>query len=217
MRTLWTIAAVAAAVLLTGSPAAARLRVEPSAQDRQYLVAAHQSHLAEIAAGRLGEQQGTSAGVRELAATFVHEHADLDVRLSGVAQQLGVRLPAEPTEDQQRVYASLSGASGTAFDRLWVSSRTQAHVLAMNDGETELANGSEQTVKQLAADAAPTLAAHHDALGRLAAQWSPPARVETGSGGFADPRPDLVLMLAAGLGVSIVLTGLWLRRRERRA
>lgn len=216
MRTLWTLAA-AAAVLLSGAPAAAALRAEPSAQDKQYLIAAHQAHLAEIAAGRLAQEKGGTSGVRELASTLVNDHAAMDVRLSGVARQLGVDLPTEPTEDQQRVYASLQGASGPAFDRLWVSSRRQAHVLAMNEGETELANGSDQSAKQVAAEAAPTLAGHHDALGKLAAQWSPPARVETGSGGFADPRPDLLLTVAAGAGVLIVLIGLWLRRRERRA
>ena len=146
-----------------GSSAAASSSVA-SAQDAQYLQQAHQTNLAEIAAGRLAQQKGNSQTVKNLGAKFVTDHTRLDQALKPVAQNLGVSLPQTPTAHQQAVAARLKATSGSQFDTLFVTTQLAGHTQAMQAGQTEITKGSNPQVVTLARDSAPVIASHHQAL-----------------------------------------------------
>ena len=55
--------------------------------------AAHQSNLAEIAAGEAAQQSATTDDVTSLGAMFIQMHTQLDDSLKAAAQQLDVELP----------------------------------------------------------------------------------------------------------------------------
>lgn len=79
--------ALSAAMLLGATPALAA----PSDQDEAWMVAAHQSNLAEIAAGTAAQENGVSDHVREMGAMLIADHQALDADLSAAAQQFGVQ------------------------------------------------------------------------------------------------------------------------------
>ncbi|MEU5944613.1 DUF4142 domain-containing protein [Micromonospora sp. NPDC047465] len=178
---------LAALVLVGIAPAAAaQAAVQPSQQDTQYLQAMHQVNMFEITAGDLAQQKGQNQGVKDLGARFKTDHTQLDQTVQQTASQLGVQLPAEPTADQQSVLDQLNNASGEEFDRLWVTSELAGHVQAIQATQTEISQGSEQTVVQLAQTALPTLQAHYDALVQLAEQLGIPVPQASGT---ATPSP----------------------------
>jgi len=202
-----------------GTPTAAvasatRVRA-PSEQDKQYLVGAHQANLAEIDAGQVARLKGTSAAVRDLASKIVTDHLTLDEALIPVANQLGVTLPAEPTDEQKAIQTELDGmTTGAEFDKRWVSTQLSAHTSSMNLGQSEISGGTEPSVIKLAQDAAAVLAVHHTALTKLSTAASPPSHVDSGSGGLADPRRTLIPLAITGVGLLLILAGVTLRRRS---
>jgi putative membrane protein len=135
-----------------------------SAQDTTYLQQAHQTNLAEIAAGNMAQQKSNNQTVKNLGVKFVNDHTKLDQALKSVAQSLGVSLPQAPNAQQQAVAKQLKAASGSQFNNLFVNSQLAGHTQAMQAGQTEIANGSNPQVIKLARDSAPVIASHHQAL-----------------------------------------------------
>lgn len=209
--TLALVATTAALGLAAGTAAA-----QPNAQDQAWLVAAHQSNLAEIAAGQAALAKATTEDVRMHGQMLIDDHTALDAALTPVAQQLGVTLPAEPTPEQQAALAEVSAQSGEAFDRAWVESQIAGHRATLAAGEQELAQGSEQTVKDLASAAAPVVQRHLDGLLATAQELGVPTSVPAGSGGQAASSSDALGLALLGAGVLAVAVagGLVLRRRR---
>lgn len=217
MRPVWTAATLAVlALAFTGTPTAALAagQVAPSEQDKAYLVAAHQANLAEINSGQLARLKGTSASIRDLASKIVTDHLSLDEALIPVANTLGVTLPAEPNDAQKVSAAELeSMAAGADFDKHWVSTELAAHTAQINQGQSEISGGFEASVIKLAQDSAAVLALHHAALLRASTAASPPSHVDSGSGGFADPRRVFIPLTVIAIGLLLIMAGTALRRR----
>ncbi|MGV9772178.1 DUF4142 domain-containing protein [Streptosporangium sp. NPDC003464] len=182
---LTAIAATSAAVLalLGGTPASALASTptptptsmssgkdQPSAQDRQFLVQAHQGNLAEIAAGKLAQRKGTSKDVRAIGALLVADHAKLDRKLRDVAQRLRVSLPHEATARQQTKAKELGALSGAEFDKAWTKAMIYGHRAALAAARKEADSGSLPQVEALAKASQPVIQDHLDKL--LAAQKS---------------------------------------------
>ncbi|MEU1685033.1 DUF4142 domain-containing protein [Micromonospora sp. NPDC005707] len=194
---------LAALVLVGLAPAAAaQAAAQPSTQDTQYLQAVHQVNLFEITAGNLAQQKGQNQQVKDLGKMFVTDHTQLDQTVQSTAQQLNVQLPADPTADQQKVLDRLNNLSGAEFDKAWVTAQLAGHVQAIQATQTEISQGSEQSVIQLAQDALPILQAHYDELVALAQTLgvpvpqtsasgtpSPGGTTSTGPGGTESPAP----------------------------
>jgi putative membrane protein len=198
--------------VLVSTPASAA----PSQQDTTYLVAAHQSNLAEIAAGQLAQQKGQSQQVKDLGAKFVTDHTQLDSALTQAAGSLGVTLPNTPNSQQQALAARYQAAQGTGFDSLFIATQMDAHMQAAANGQREIQNGSDATAKKTAQDAAPVIAAHHDLLRSAASALGLPSNVDTGTGGLAATNGHQWLIPAlAVLGLAVLVAGVLLLRRPR--
>jgi putative membrane protein len=172
VRRLAVTGALLGAVVAPVGPAHAA--AQPSDQDQHYLRAAHQSNLAEIAIGQLAQQRGTTPVVRELGEWFATDHSQFDSELQEVAAELpGMILPYTPNPNQQAVYSHLLGAYGEEFDTLFVYTQLGGHAIAMHTAETQVREGADARVIQLAAGAQPFIASHHEAL-LSAAMLTPP-------------------------------------------
>ncbi|MFU8849952.1 DUF4142 domain-containing protein [Micromonospora sp. SL1-18] len=187
---------LAAMVVVGVAPAAAAAQAaaQPSTQDTQYLQAMHQVNLAEITMGNLAQQKGQNAQVKDLGKQFVTDFTQLDDAVKSTAQQLNVQLPNNPTTDQQNVINQLNGLSGADFDKAWVTAELNSHVQAIQATQTEISQGSEQSVITLAQDALPVLQAHLDALTSLAETLGVPVPQASASGspspgGTSTPAP----------------------------
>ncbi|MEV0461108.1 DUF4142 domain-containing protein [Catellatospora methionotrophica] len=160
-------AALAAALLATAGPVtAAPVTAAPIApQDAAYLAVAHQANLSEIAVNNLAAtHQGASVIVVQLGAEFKADHQKLDDALQAVAQQQGVALPARMNTEQQADFQKMVLLEGALFDQAWVPSQLKAHEAAMAATEAEIAGGKDPAVVQLAKDALPVIAKHHQQL-----------------------------------------------------
>jgi putative membrane protein len=203
-RLLLVPAAVLGTVVLTAGPALAA----PSAEDVTWMQAAHQSNLAEIAAGNAAQQSATTPEVKQLGAMFVQHHTQLDTALTQAAQQLGIQLPAAPSAEQQQQLAAVQKKQGMAFDTAWISQQIGSHLTALAATQKELSAGSDPSVIAQAKAATPVVQQHLDELRTTAAKYGVPTSVNGGTGGQAAgaDRSPLGWGLA-GLGGLAVLAG----------
>lgn len=190
---------LAALVLVGIAPAAAaQAAVQPSQQDTQYLQAIHQVNLFEVGKGELAGQKAQDQGVKDLSQQIGTDHTQLDETVQQVASQLGVELTSELTADQQDATDQMNSASGEEFDQLWVTSNLTGHVQAIQATQTEISQGSDSSVIELAQTALPTLQTHYDELVELANQMGVPVPQSTGTGtpspnstGTGTPSPSM--------------------------
>jgi putative membrane protein len=159
------IATLCAAVLIAAPASSAAAR--PISPDADFLVAAHQADLTQIAAGRIAARKGTAPAVRDLGRQFVSYHRKLDAQVREAARGLAVELPKQPNTDQQTLLA-LYRAAGTEFDTLYLDSQLLAHERALKAARLVLDTGTDPGVKLIVTAAVPVVQQHHEAL--IAAQ-----------------------------------------------
>ena len=83
-------------------PLAAPGAAQPSEQDTDWMVAAHQSNLAEFAPGNAALEQASTHQERDLGQMFVDTHPQVDADLTATAGDLGIHLPDAPTPEQEQ-------------------------------------------------------------------------------------------------------------------
>nr|MDT0662170.1 DUF4142 domain-containing protein [Micromonospora sp. DSM 115978] len=184
--------AMIAGLVVVGLAPAGAATAAPSTQDTQYLQAIHRVNLVEISAGKMAQQKGANQQVKSLGGTLVTDHQKLDESVKSTASSVGVTLPDKPTNDQQAVLNHLKGLSGNAFDTQWISVELVAHMRAIELTETEVAQGSDPAVVQVAQNALPVLQAHYQELVSLAQALGVPIPDESGTPtpGSSSGRPS---------------------------
>lgn len=198
----------------TAAPAALRAATELTAQDRQWMVAAHQSNLTEIAAGTAAQQKATTDKVRRLGAMFKQMHTQQDAQLRAAARTLDVDLPDAPNAQQRAALAEVSAKSGAAFDAAWIAQQTTSHRQTLAATDRQIANGSNDTALRLARASRPVVAAH---LAELTGGGSgAPTSVDSGTGGQAATDGAMPGLALTGVGVLLAAAagGLLVARRR---
>jgi putative membrane protein len=156
------------ALLLAPSAAPALAASSPSdsasarryAADRHWLKATIQTDRAEIAAGRLAQQKGTTPAVRDMGAMLVADHTKHLARITRVARRLHQSVPPLRSPVQRWQALVLGGLTGTTFDAAWSSAQVADHQQAISDTQDEIASGSHTLLRAEAQALLPTLQKH---------------------------------------------------------
>ena len=144
------------------APAANRSATHLSAQDRHFLIAAHQGNLAEIAAGHVALAKSHNAKVRQIAQTLIADHLRLDAGVQQAAAAHHVARPTMPTRQQREELAVVSRKSGGAFDHAWLKLQEKSHLQTLAIIHRELTHGCAPDVKATARTAKPVVRMHLD-------------------------------------------------------
>jgi putative membrane protein len=195
------VTVAAAVVVLVSGAGVAAAATTVSGQDRAYVMGAHQSNLAEIAAGKLAQSKGSSKEVKDLGTMLVTDHTKLDAALRKVATAAGASLPAAPNAEQKAMQAKLMNASADEFDAMFVAGQITGHAKAMALGEKEMKHGSDAAVMKAATDAAPVIARHHDKFMAQARAMGLPDHVGAGR------VPAVASQLRGGAGSDVLVSG----------
>lgn len=177
-----------------------------AAADEAWLVAAHQSNLAEIAAGRDAQENATNDDVSALGEHLVEDHTRLDRSVQQLAEKYDVTLPDAPNEAQQSLLAQVKQNSGEAYDRAWVRAQTTSHLQTKAATQREISGGDAEDVVAAARTSAPVVQRHIDELASISADLgiASPTSVNGGTGGQAAEGSSSVpatVTIAAGLGL----------------
>ncbi|RZI56903.1 MAG: DUF4142 domain-containing protein [Rubrivivax sp.] len=166
---LSTIAAISVALggLMAGGVACAQTTAPAAASapraahaDSSFLKNAAESGHAEIDAGNLALQKGSSADVKSFAQKMVDDHKKADTELQALAASKGVKLPTEATMVAKGKVKILEKRDGTGFDHAYAENQVSAHKDAVKLFEKASKDAKDADVKAWAAKTLPTLQHH---------------------------------------------------------
>lgn len=209
------LGAVIAAAPADAAPAASPV----SAQDRQWLQTSVAGDIWEIRGGQMAEQKGQAQVIRSLGARLITDHTKSLGEARQVASQLGITVPSQPDAKMQAELNQFAATSGAAFDTLYAKTEVSDHEQDISEASTQISNGSNSQVKQLAQTDLPMLRTHLSLAQQAVAvvTGSTPTNVQAGSGGTAGqvpllPDTALALLATAGAG-TVAFSIVRLRRR----
>ena len=129
-----------------------------------------QAGMAEVAAGKLAENKGVSAEVREYGAMMAKDHGAAHQKLEKLAITKGVTLPATAGDENLSAMKSLQSLEGVRFDQAYLASQVKAHEEAVRLLKSEIAASPDADTKAFAEQLLPTVESHLRAAHHLAGQ-----------------------------------------------
>jgi putative membrane protein len=132
-----------------------------NANDRAFVFKASAGGMYEVAISKIAMDKGSSDGVKAFAKMMVDDHSKANEELKQLAMAKGLPISDGIPADKQPIIDSLSGMSGTQFDRAYqyqVGIKDHVDDIALFDGESR--KGMDADLKAWAAKTLPTLKMH---------------------------------------------------------
>lgn len=131
---------------------------QASKTDQRFLAEAIQADLAEVQIGKLAQQKGDNAGVKQFGQMLEQDHGQHLQQAQQVASQIGVTPPTEPSAEQKAIYDKLSKLSGASFDRQFAIAMVKDH--KEDVAKFQKMAKEKSPVGELAGKTVPTLQKH---------------------------------------------------------
>jgi putative membrane protein len=188
-----------AAVAFMAPPALAQDTQQPQAQaeqtqvaevDRDFVTEAAQGGLIEVRLGELAEQQAKSTKVKDFGQRMVEDHGQANDKLKQIAEQKGIELPRDLSEDAQAIYEELQGKSGAEFDQAYMDEMVSDHEDAVAAFEDYVENAKDPEVRSFAEETLPTLKEHLEQAKQTQEQVAAAGEQEQPASGTASDQPS---------------------------
>ena len=119
------------------------------------------SDMFEIEAGRLAQERGQSAEIREFGEMMVNDHGNSTEQLRAAAGQVeGVTVSPRMTSAQQRNITELQNAGEDGFDGVYKRQQITAHEQTLNMLRSYAESGEAEPLRSFASETAPVVEAH---------------------------------------------------------
>ncbi|WP_179412519.1 DUF4142 domain-containing protein [Mucilaginibacter sp. E4BP6] len=138
-----------------------------SSDDAKFATAAANGGLAEVALGKLALTKTTNQAIKDFANMMVTDHGKANAALAAIAQTKNITLPAEPDSAHLKKADGLSKLSEADFDKQYVSAMIDGHKKTLDLMNNEAKNGKDSTLKAFAAQTAPVVQMHLDAINKI--------------------------------------------------
>jgi putative membrane protein len=132
--------------------------------DTKFAMKAAAGGMTEIALSKVAMNQTTNTKIKDFANMMVTDHTAAGNKLSAIAQQEKITLPAGPDSTQQKKIDDLTGKSGSDLVKTYVNDMVMDHEKTITLFEMEQKNGKDSTLKAFAASTLPTIHKHLDAI-----------------------------------------------------
>jgi putative membrane protein len=131
-------------------------------KDAQFLVNAAEINLEQIQLGKMAQQKGGTAQVKELGKMMEAVHTKSLNDLKALAQSKMITIPTASTEKAQDGYNDLNEKSGNDFDRAYVDMMVSGHKDAIDTFEDASTDSNDTDIKNWATVSLPGLRTHLD-------------------------------------------------------
>jgi putative membrane protein len=141
---------------------------EGNMMDKAFVQKALQGGMAEVELGKLAEQKGASADVRQFGQKMVEDHTRLGSQMKQVAQNIGVRDPHGLSKKDQKLVAKLESLSGAQFDDAYIQVMVKDHKKDLSDFRQEVGNTQNNSLRQVAEQGAKVIDGHLQLIDQIA-------------------------------------------------
>lgn len=128
--------------------------------DAEFLVAAAEINMDEIALGKLAQTKATAQSVKDLGKMMEMEHITALEELKGLAATKNVSLPEGPTEDGQETLKKFQEKKAPDFDKDYASKMVDGHKDAISKFEKASTDAADADVRAWATKMLPALKMH---------------------------------------------------------
>ena len=135
-------------------------RADVSTADKMFVKKAAVDGMFEVQTGKLAQDKGDSPAVKDFGAKMVEDHGKANDELKSIASSKGIDVPSALDSKHQKMYDSLSGMSGKAFDKAYLADMTKGHAAADDLMTTEASSGSDSDLKSFASKTDQTVKMH---------------------------------------------------------
>jgi putative membrane protein len=144
------------------------------ATDQTFVTKAAQANLAEIEAGRLAAERGTSADVKMFGQHMVDDHTQANRDLTDFARRKGYTIPEQTDDAHRKEVARLKELSGADFDKRYVGMMVTDHEKAVALFEEHARSAKDADLRSFAEKGAPKLRDHLRMARDLQGKVGPP-------------------------------------------
>ena len=131
-----------------------------SGSDRNFVTTAAEDGHAEVELGKLAQQNGSSAAVKQFGQRMIEDHTKAGKELEAIATKLGMTPPKEPGSKHQADIKKFSKLTGEKFDREYAEHMVKDHEKAVALFEKQAKNGDAAELKAFASKTLPALQEH---------------------------------------------------------
>jgi putative membrane protein len=187
-----------AVVALMAPPAWAQNPPQPQAgaeaqvaqEDRDFATEAAQGGLMEVRLGELAQQQAKSTEVKDFGQRMVEDHGQAGDKLMQIAQQKGIELPPDLSEDAQATYDELQQKSGAEFDQAYMDEMVSDHEDDVAAFEDYVEAAQDPDLRSFAEATLPTLQEHLELAKQTQEQVAAAGEQEQPAAGTASDQPS---------------------------
>jgi putative membrane protein len=128
--------------------------------DQKFIQDAAQGGMTEVQLGRIAEEKGASADVKQFGSRMVSDHSRADGELQSLAQQKGVSVPKALDHKHQAMVDHFRKLSGPAFDRAYVHNMVKDHREDAAEFQKAAASANDPDVKAFASKTLGVIKSH---------------------------------------------------------
>jgi putative membrane protein len=129
-------------------------------EDMEFATDAAEGGLMEVQLGELAQQQAESREVKDFGQRMVEDHGKANEQLMQIAQQKGIELPKEPSEEAQKIYEELQQKSGQEFDQAYMDEMVSDHEEDVETFQEYSGSGQDSDLTSFAEETLPVLQEH---------------------------------------------------------
>jgi len=128
--------------------------------DSDFVAKAAQGGMTEVELGKLAQEKGSSADVKQFGSHMDMDHSKANDELKALATKDNIPVPSALDEKHQAAVKHLSSLSGPAFDKAYVSMMVKDHEKTVALFKEEAASGQNADIKNFASSTLPTIESH---------------------------------------------------------
>ena len=132
--------------------------------DSTFVVTAAKDGMAEVAAGKMAQNQAVSQRVKNFANMMVTDHTKAGDELAAIAKSKNITLPTAPDADAQKMAADMGKMIGKDFDKDYVNGMVDGHEKAVKLFTDASQTLKDSTLRAFAISTLPTLKMHLDSI-----------------------------------------------------
>jgi putative membrane protein len=156
---------VGTVVIASGALLGAQVAQSPaSGQDKKsdqvFASQAAIAGMAEVELGKMAQQQGNHARVKQFGQMMVADHSKANEELKAIAKSKGMTLPTTLDPPHQATRDKLAKLKGAEFDRAYMDAMVTGHQTVENNMRTEAESGADPELKAFAAKTRPVVQGH---------------------------------------------------------
>ncbi|MDN3686697.1 DUF4142 domain-containing protein [Cyclobacterium jeungdonense] len=128
--------------------------------DSTFLRKAAEMQLEMINLGKLAQEKGNSAEVKELGRVMESENTKYQTEINALAQSKSVSMPSSATDDSMEAYNDLNEETGNDFSKSYSDRMVDQHEDAIDLFENAANDSEDPEIKAWASEKLPTLRTH---------------------------------------------------------